>query len=78
MVGDRDVHDPPPLVGEDHEHEQEAAGGGRYHEEVRGGELLRVFVRNVRHVWEGGLSRRIMYFATDAWQTLRPSFNNSP
>ena len=28
MVGDRDVHDAPPLVGEDHEHEQEAAGGG--------------------------------------------------
>jgi len=34
VFGDRDVHDPSPLVREDDEHEEQAVGHGRYHEEV--------------------------------------------
>ena len=34
--------------------------------------------RNVRHVCDGGLGERDMYFETVAWETLTPSFNNSP
>jgi hypothetical protein len=34
VFGDRDVHDPSPLVREDDEHEEQAVGHGRYPEEV--------------------------------------------
>jgi len=36
------------------------------------------FARNIRHLWEGGLWCRTMYFATVACETVTPSFNNSP
>jgi hypothetical protein len=35
-------------------------------------------VRNVRHVGDGGPSRRPRYFATVVWETVSPSFSNSP
>ena len=34
MGGDRDVHDPPALVGEDHRHEQQSPRGRRHDEEI--------------------------------------------
>lgn len=34
------------------------------------------FVKNVRHVWDGGCRRRNIYFATVAWLTSMPSFSS--
>ena len=42
MVRDRDVHDVSALVREDHEHEQEPAGGGWHDEEIGSRDLLEV------------------------------------
>jgi hypothetical protein len=42
MLRDAHVHDAPAFRGQDHEHEQEAARGGRDHEEVRGDDLADV------------------------------------
>jgi len=36
MLGHSHMHDPPALVGEDHQDEQQAARRGRHHEEIRG------------------------------------------
>ena len=66
MVGDRDMHDAAALVGEDHQHKQQAAGGGRHDEEVGGRDLVDVIRRNVGQVCDGGVGRRGMYFATVA------------
>ena len=34
VVGDRDVHEPPALVSDDHQYEQQSARRGRHDEEV--------------------------------------------
>ena len=42
MVSDRDVHDAPALVREDHQHKQQLARRGRHDEEIGGRDLLNV------------------------------------
>jgi hypothetical protein len=42
MVGDLDVHDAPPIVGEEHQNEQQAARGGGYDEEIGRDQLVNV------------------------------------
>jgi hypothetical protein len=39
MLSDGNMHDPPALVGEDHQHEQQAARRSRDHEDIRGNHL---------------------------------------
>jgi hypothetical protein len=78
MRGDRDVPDPSPVVGEEHQDEQEAVGRSRDHEEIGRHDLADVIRKNVRQVCDGGWRRRPMYFATVAWQTSIPSFRSSP
>jgi hypothetical protein len=59
MVRDRDVHDPAPLVSEDHEHEQQPARGCRDDEEIGSGELLKMVrqERPPRLRWRFGVCR---------------------
>ncbi len=66
MGGHRDGQHTSALMREDDEHEQEPTRRRRDDEEVGGRDLWRWFARNVRQDCEGGLSRRTMYFATDA------------
>jgi hypothetical protein len=54
MGGDGYMHDASPVVGEDDEHEQQAARDRRHHEEVGSHDLARMVVRNVRHFCDGG------------------------
>jgi hypothetical protein len=63
---------------DDDEHEQEPAGRGRDNEEIGGGNLVEMVLEERAPSLDGGFSRRIMYFATEAWPTSIPSFSNSP
>jgi len=42
MLGDGYVHDASPLMGQDHQHEQQAIRGGRDHEEIGRHDLVDV------------------------------------
>ena len=64
MFGDRHVNEPPTVVRQDDEHEEQPEGHRRDDEQVGGHDLTGVMVRNVRHVGEGGRGCWRMYLAT--------------
>jgi hypothetical protein len=64
VIGDRDVHDTSPFVGEDHDHEQQAIRGGVDHEEVRRHDLADVVGEERPPRLRRWGRRRTMYFAT--------------
>ena len=66
MRGDRDVADASPIVGEEHQDEQEAAGRRRDHEEIGRHDLADVIPQERAPGLRGRVARRPMYFATVA------------
>ena len=93
MFGDRDVHDASPRVGEDHQDEQEPAGRGRDHEEIRRHDLadvirqeraprLRWRLATADHVFrDGGLTDvdpEFQQFAMDPGRPTAGSLRHRP
>jgi adenylyl- and sulfurtransferase ThiI len=58
------VNVPTPLVGQDHQDEQEAARTIGTTKKSAAMTCSTWFAKNVRHVCDGGCRRRTMYFAT--------------
>jgi hypothetical protein len=72
------VHGPTPIMRQNHENKQHPEKHGRDHEEVRRNQVTRVVRQKVRHVCEGGLRSRTMYFAIVDSASSNPGFKSSP
>jgi hypothetical protein len=68
----------PPVVGQDHEDEQDSAGEGWHREEVDGDGRAEMVLEEGRHVCERGVRRRGISREIVRSDTSNPSFNNSP
>lgn len=44
MFGDRDMHNPTPIMRKDHENEEHSEEDGRHNEKVRGNQVVRVIL----------------------------------
>jgi hypothetical protein len=77
MGGDGHMDNPPPLVRITSTNRSRNVTVGTTNRSVAT-IWLAWFVRNVRHVCDGGRECRRMYFATVDWLTTMPSFCNSP
>jgi hypothetical protein len=74
MRGHVEVEDPPPLVGEHDEDEEEAPPRGRHGEKIDRDQVADVMARNVRQVCGGGVRRFGISRETVRSATAMPSF----
>ncbi len=78
MLGDVEVSEAPPVMGEHEEHKQNAERHGGHGEEVDGDEILDVILQERPPIRARGFAWRIMYLATVVWDKSMPSFKSSP
>jgi len=66
MIGHVEVHDTSPLMGEDHQHEEDAERYGRHSEEIEGHQILHVILQEClpRGQWWLARPRSILKFIT--------------
>jgi hypothetical protein len=72
------MHHAPAIVGEEHQDEQQPARRCGHDQESAAISWCTWFAKKVRQFCEGDPWWRTMYFATVVWETVRPSFSNSP
>ena len=78
MRGDRHVPDAAPIVGEQHQHEHEAARHRRHHEEIRGDDLADVIAQERAPRLRGRLASTAHVFRAGRLTHVEPNFSSSP
>jgi len=59
MFGHVEVEDPPAIVGEDDQDEEDAQARGGDREEIEGDQVRTWLARKLRQVWDGGVCRML-------------------